>query len=188
MKKRLLFILFAFVYLNVNSQVLSFRTDAVKEYDDNTRTSYITLDGVISSDIIPVIEKEILVNQDVKHFSFYDNTNRSKCMFTSVSSVDGKQIVDMINDIISENIREDKNTQPVDIINDEVFKFNLEGIKDEMHKKQIVEILLRYGWVISADINVDNVCKLVLKKGTEMPEIEKVFENLGLKISLITNR
>lgn len=188
MKKRLLFILFALVYLNVNSQVLSFRTDAVKEYDDNTKTSYITLNVVITPDIIPVIEKEMLVNRDVKYFSFYDSTNRSKCMFTYASSVDEKQIVDMINHIISDNTLKNNNLQSVNILNDEVLKFNLEGIKDEMHKKQIVEILLQYGWVISVDINEDNVCKLILKKGIEIPEIEKVFENLGLKISLITNR
>lgn len=190
MKKNLLLFLFAFLCYGMNAQVLSFTTDAIKEYEDNTRTSYLTLVGVVPAEIRPVIEIEIKSKPDVLNFSFYDNTNLMKCMFSSAISVDEKQIVEMINDVIEKYSLSNTN-QEIQQIGykeaDYAVKFKVSGIKDAEHRQNLINHLNLNDNIISVDINIQNICKMVITKGTDISFIEKLFSELGLKISEINN-
>lgn len=186
-----MFICFAFIYMSVNSQIVSFTTDAVKEYNDNTRTSYITLNGIISEDLRVVIERELVSHPDVSLFSFYDNTNFNKCMFTSAISVDESQLVDMINDIIDNyelTIPDIDMLQTVYFSTTKAVKFKVSGITDGESKSKAIDKLLRDKQVVSVEINPNNICKLEITKETHKDYIKKIFTEVGIEISEITNR
>jgi hypothetical protein len=191
MKKNVLVLLFAFMCVMLNAQILSYNLDSAKEYDNNTRTAYLTLIGTVPIELHPVIQREILANPNVLSFSFYDNTNPLKCMFSSESSVNEMQIVENINEIILNNSSSFmlNNSQiQVENLKEEVLKFTLTGSVEEAQRLHVVDVFSKYSWVKSVDINADNVCKMVLYKDANITEIERIFKELGVETSLITNR
>jgi len=188
MKKTILIctcILCSFV---INAQITSSKLISTKTYENQTQTSYLVLSGYIQEDFKEDLTKQIENHPDIKKFSFYDNTNIMKCMFTSNLSINENQIVDLINDIISEYSLQkivDKNSMVEKSNSLYVLKFNILDIKNESQKQQILNSLTNNELVFSVDINSDNVCKLVLKEEIEIEFIVNIFEDLGLRVSLI---
>jgi hypothetical protein len=191
MKKNVLVFLFVFTSVFINAQIVSYNLDSAKEYDDNTRTAYLTLIGTVPIELHAVIQGEIMAYPNVLSFSFYDNTDAMKCMYSSENSVDEKKIVEIINEIIlnnSSSLTSYNSQLQAECVQEEVLKFTISGAVDEAQRINIVDVFSKYTWVKSVDINPDNVCKMVLFKEANIAEIEKIFKELGLETSLITNR
>ena len=189
MKKVVIIAVLLIIYFSTSAQVISFVTDSEKDYSDSTRTSYLTINGYIPDDARLIIEQEIISHPDVSNFSFYDNTNLMKCMFTSNASIDEKQIVEMINDIISDysQLNPDQNIQQIVYrIDDNSFKFKISGIQNDEYKQKIIGELRLNEKVLSVDINLQNMCKMVVTKETDIQFVEKLFSELGLEITEIT--
>jgi uncharacterized membrane protein len=188
MKKTALFFIIILTGIILNAQVTSSNLISQKIYNDKNQTTYLELSGFIPEYAKEDLTKQIENHPDINKFSFYDNTNIMKCMFTSELSINKKQVVDLINDIISDYSLQKvvNNNSTLGQDNSlQVLKFNILNIKDESQKQQALNALMENDWVSSANINSDNVCKLVLMKEMQMEFIVKVFEDLGLNVSLI---
>ena len=188
MKKTFLFFIIILSGIIINAQVTSSNLLSQKIYDNKSQTTYLELSGFIPEYAKGDLTEQIENHPDIEKFSFYDNTNIMKCMFTSELSMDEKQVVDLINDIISEYSLQkivDKNSMVEKSNSLYVLKFNILDIKNESQKQQILNSLTNNELVFSVDINSDNVCKLVLKEEIEIEFIVNIFEDLGLRVSLI---
>lgn len=108
MKRLFLFI----VLISINSilwaQVEIKKIDAEKVYDNGTKTTYVVLNEVISQEIMPVIERVVIADENIVLFSFYDGNDFSKCMYTCSVAIENDYVIDLINDVISECLKEEK--------------------------------------------------------------------------------
>jgi hypothetical protein len=180
MKKSITFFLIILFGLNLNAQIKSFIVDGSKEYVNKTRTSYLTFSGYIAPELSGVITTEMSKHPLILVFSFYDKTDYLKCMYTSDLRLDDQQVIDLINDIITQNTKpvaayEFPNT--VYSLDTKLVEIKIQGIKTEEHKKQIIQELLRYDQIITVEINKDNYCNIVMNKSMNSQKVKDILIN-----------
>jgi len=190
MKKTFILVfLFLSAYI-VDAQIVSYSVDASKSYDTNKKTIYLSLRGFYTDEAAIFIENEILQNPEIIQFSFYDQTNKKKCMYTADIALTEAEFVEMINDIL-ENFGmgklETDYPQTVYFENEKALKFEIVGVRDEAHRQRIIDELSDNENIISMEIGSGNVCKLVLKRNADMTLIEEYFNDLEVEISRIIN-
>jgi hypothetical protein len=190
MKKVVIIAVLLIIYFSTSAQIISFVTDSEKDYSDSTRTSYLTINGYIPDDALRIIEQEVLSNPEVYHFSFYNLSNKQKCMITCNSNLSNDVIVEIINDILStygllSSENDFRNTYYT--LNDKTVKLRIIGISDELAKSSIVDAVLQNINVVSFEINPENIGKLVIKREVGKDEIFNLFNSLGLGVQEITN-
>ena len=78
MKKLYLFTITMLSVVYLSAQVKDFTVVSSKEYENNTRTSYLELNADLDIESALVIEKELEQNADFSRFSFYTKQNLSK--------------------------------------------------------------------------------------------------------------
>lgn len=101
MKKLFLFI----VLISINSilwaQVEIKKIEAEKEYDNGTKTTYVVLNEEVNQELMPVIERVIVADENIALFSFYDGSDFSKCMYTCDIEIEDDYVIYLLNDVIS---------------------------------------------------------------------------------------
>lgn len=184
-------ILFIVICISVNAQIVSFTVDAEKQYNNDTRTSYLTLTGSIDSDMKLDIEREIVNNPAISTFSFLNDTDAIKCMYTVNNSISDNEIIQMINDIYAVYLNSDSGLDFPNTVygeSDKTVKFIVSGITDEGHKQEIIEAISGDASVVSVEINPDNICKLSVMTNVDKYMIQEMFSDLSLEIVVINKR
>lgn len=184
-------VLFIFICVSLNAQIVSFSVDAEKQYTNNTRTTYLTLTGIIDNEMIVDIEREIINNSDINTFSLYNSSDEIKCMYTVNNSLSDDEIVQMINDIYAVYLNSDIGMDFPNTVYGEfekTVKFMVSGITDEGHKQEIIETISSDASVVSVEINPDNICKLSVMTNVDKYMIEELFSELNLEIVVINKR
>ncbi|MDD4150616.1 MAG: hypothetical protein PHE33_11385 [Bacteroidales bacterium] len=186
MKKTFTLLLLSFMASVLSyAQVTAVSVDSEKNYENNTKTAYLTLRGYYGTDLIEGISEQLNSHPDISLFSFYDNTNNKKCMYTASSDFTELMLVDIINDFMSEYYQFDSSN---DLPNTEYFedikavKFNISGITDDNHKAQIISELSQLDFVTAVEINHQGICKISIGKTTKGDTIRTAFNNLNLEI------
>lgn len=184
-------LLFIVLCISVNAQIVSFSVDAEKQYDNNTKTTYLTLTGSIDNDMIVDIEREIINYPEVNTFAFYKNDAEMKCMYNVNISLSDTEIIQMINDIYDVYLNSDFGIDFPNTVygaDQKTVKFIVSGIIDEGHKQEIIETLSDNPVVVAIEINPQNICKLSVMTNVEKYMIEELFSELDLEIVVINKR
>lgn len=179
------FLIFIFGY-NLNAQIKSFSVDGSKEYPNKTRTSYLTFSGYIAPDLAGIIATEMSKHPLILVFSFYDETDNLKCMYTSDLRLDDEKIVDLINSIILKNNKELIVYEfPNTVYNGDTkfVKVEIQGLENEGAKKQVIDELLKYDQVVSVEINNDNYCSILMKNSMNALKVKDIL--LSQKLVLV---
>ncbi len=186
MKKILLSLLLCIVTsLFAFTQVTKVSVDSEKQYENNTKTAYLTLHGYYDTDLLDGISRQLNSHPDISLFSFYDNANKTKCMYTANAGLSKTILIDLINDFLSDYYEFDHSN---DLPNTEYFedakevKFEVSGIKDDDHKAQIILELSKFGFVNAIKINEQGICKISISKTTRGASIKTAFNDLHLEI------
>lgn len=164
MKKAVLLTIIVLSVLGLQAQIKSFTIDGSKVYDNNTRTSYLTLVGELDKDMADVIVKELESNSDIQKFAFFDSNNLMKCMFTADKSVDEEMIVDFINEVISNYGQEEKplgSFSKAEIYSDYmIVYFKVDGLSEADDLKSFFRVLDDDELILSVEIIDDGLFKL----------------------------
>jgi hypothetical protein len=73
---------------------------ASKTYDNNTKTVYLELNGVLDAETADMIESALESQPDIHKFSFYAAPDYQKCMFTSDTGVSEDVILALMNELV----------------------------------------------------------------------------------------
>jgi len=164
MKKAVLLTIIVLSVLGLQAQIRSFTIDGSKVYENNTRTSYLTLVGELDKDMADVIVKELGSNPDIQKFAFYDKSNLMKCMFTADKSVDEQQIVDLINEVFetyNSDFGSSRKFSKIEVYPDNiVVYFKVDGLADISDLKSFVETLIGDSMIQSVELFDDGLFKL----------------------------
>jgi len=185
MKKIVILFLISGITLISYSQISGFRTNSQKSYQDNKTTVYLELEGHLKTELLEGISENLNSHPDIDLFAFIDPTNPKKCMFTSNSDFTSDNLVDVINDFIREFVEFDNDT---DLSNTFYFdmhkstKFELNRTLDETEKAQLITEVSNQDYVISFEINDENICKLTYFKTTSGNTIRSLFSLFNLEI------
>jgi len=191
MKTIISIILLGFIYFVANAQIISYNVDSEKQYDNDTKTTYLTLIASIDESMMTDIEREIVNNPDITTFSIFQNGTDIKCMYTVNNSISDTEIIQMINDIYAVYLNSDDGLDfPNTVYGDyeKTVKFILSGILDENHKQQIIEEISDNASVVAVEINPDNICKLSVMKNVDKYMIQEMFSELDIEIVVINKR
>lgn len=184
-------ILLSFICIAATAQIISYNVDSEKQYDNDIKTTYLSLTGSIDESIITDIEREIVNNPDITTFSFFQNGTEIKCMYTVNNSISDAEIIQMINDIYAAYLDSDNGLDFPNTVYSEyekTVKFILSGILDEDHKQQIIEEISDNASVVAVEINPDNICKLSVMTNVDKYMIQEMFGELNLEIVVINKR
>jgi hypothetical protein len=165
-------------------QIRYFEINSSKQYPDNTWTAYLELDTTIQNGMQEVITDGIILNPQVKNFSFYNKFDLSKCMFTADISIEAEDIIDMINEIVLDNVDYVSKTFVNVWIseNKKEILFQIEDIASDLQRRQIEEVLMKDELIINAVVNGDD-CKIITT-GNFTPEyIQTTLDRFGVIIS-----
>lgn len=185
MKKIITIILISGISLLSFSQITGFRTNSQKSYQDNKTTVYLELEGHLKTELLEGISENLNSHPDIDLFAFIDPTNPNKCMFTSNSDFTPGNLVDVINDFITEFVEFDNES---DLSNTFYFdmhkstKFKLNRTLNETEKAQLITEVSNQDYVILFEINNENICKLTYLKTTSGNTIRNLFSNFNLEI------
>jgi len=179
MKKLYLFTITLLSVVYLSAQVKDFTIVSSKTYENNTRTSYLTLDANLDDDTAILIEKELEQHPDISRFSFYAKPNLSKCMFTTNISLDEQMVVDLMNEITynfdnTASIKKFKKTNYDGKIYAVAFKLEMPQNKDYI--KDAVNLLNK------DDIIDDIHFELRSYEPINADYVISVFDEFGLKI------
>lgn len=100
MKKLLFFTAIMILANTLFSQVDYYKVMGSKTYDNNTKTVYLDLNGVIDAETARMIEITLEAQTDIHKFSFYAEPNFNKCMFTANVSVHEDEIQALMNEVV----------------------------------------------------------------------------------------
>ncbi len=156
MKNTVLLIIAVTLSIMSYGQIKSFTLISGKEYPNNTRTQYLQLDQAVNQDYHIEIKGEILSHPLITNFSFYDKTDYSQIMFTSDISLNGNDIIDIMNQVIEKSSITSENTNSKVISTQDkylFYKFNISDTLDEALKKQIISALLKDPSIVDVKIS-----------------------------------
>lgn len=191
MKTIISLVLLGFICFVAKAQIISYSVDSEKQYDNDTKTTYLSLTGSIDESIITDIEREIVNNPDITTFSIFQNGTDIKCMYTVNNSISDAEIIQMINDIYAAYLDSDNGLDFPNTVYSEyekTVKFILSGILDQGHKQQIIEEISDNASVVAVEINPDNICKLSVMTNVDKYMIQEMFGELNLEIVVINKR
>lgn len=101
MKRIILLLVFIYFTASGFSQITSFSVESSKDYDDNTRISYLYIEGVSNVNQADHIRDAMMKQPMVHRFTFYEkNVNFNKCMIQADKSLDEIYISNLINGIL----------------------------------------------------------------------------------------
>ncbi len=185
MKKLYLFTITLLSVVYLSAQVKDFTIVSSKTYENNTRTSYLTLDANLDDDTAILIEKELEQHPDISRFSFYAKPNLSKCMFTTNISLDEQMVVDLMNEITynfdnTASIKKFKKTNYDGKIYAVAFKLEMPQNKDYI--KDAVNLLNKDNKFTDIDIIDDIHFELRSYEPINADYVISVFDEFGLKI------
>lgn len=183
MKKTFILVILLVAGFFVQAQVLSYGIDASKSYDNNTKTVYLSLEGFYTETQARFIEKEILLIPEIKHFSFYDQSNSKKCMYSSDVSFDDTEILEILNYLIEKSNlvgQETGSPQAYYAGNQKTIKIFLSNVGN---KSLLIDELYEISGVVSVDINNDNVCKIVMEKDLPWSRVEEKLRENGVNFN-----
>lgn len=169
----------------VFSQVRIGAVDASKTYDDGTRISYLTLEGVLCEDLSEIIVRDIESHPDVLKFSFYNKSNLMQCMLKSTISFDEHVIEGIINNVIAARfgrVEGSKDFKNRGILNEyNISRFSLDIVDNDLVSKIITEFK-ESGFI--SDVNYNgNYFFEVYSLGVIFPEqIESLLQKWGVII------
>lgn len=185
MKKLVLLLASSLICVFTIAQISEVKIDSEKQYENATRTTYLSLDGYYGSELTEGISAHLNSHPDILLFSFYDETNPKKCMYTANNSLNKSILVEIINDFLSGYYQFDMSDDlPYTkyFANVKTVKFNVSGIVDDNHKTQIISTLSLLNFVSEIKINQQNICKISISKTTKGSVIRAVFDELNLEI------
>ena len=185
MKKLYLFTITLLSVVYLSAQVKDFTIVSSKTYENNTRTSYLTLDANLDDDTAILIEKELEQHPDISRFSFYAKPNLSKCMFTTNISLDEQMVVDLMNEITynfdnTASIKKFKKTNYDGKIYAVAFKLEMPQNKDYI--KDAVNLLNKDDKFTDINIIDDIHFELRSYEPINADYVISVFDEFGLKI------
>ncbi|MDD2636563.1 MAG: hypothetical protein PHW82_13810 [Bacteroidales bacterium] len=186
MKKTLTLLVLSFMTSILSyGQVTGVSIDSKKHYENNTTTAYLTLRGYYGTDIIVGMSEHLNAHPDISLFSFYDNKNPKKCMYTANNNLSETTLINIINDFLSEYYE-------FDISNDlshtkyfadnKTVKFKVTGINDDNHKDYIISQLSELEFINAIKINQEGICKINTNKTIKGITIITAFNDLNLGI------
>lgn len=188
MKK--LFILFIAIVVAVmaHGQIRSFSIDASKNYENNTYTSYITLQGEIDSDMAEIITAELKLNSDIQKFSFYDKSNLLKCMVTANQAISETMLVDMINDIFdnqSKILLSEKREFLKSEVSNDVYKvsFLIDGLYNSELSNKICDDFKATSLFVDILITNESICELKSMVSIDFDLVEQIIISNGVTIN-----
>lgn len=185
MKKIVILFLISGISLISFSQISGFRITSQKSYQDEKSTTYLELEGHLKTELLEGISENLNSHPDIDLFAFTDPAYPNKCMFTSNSDFTTADLVDVINDFITEFVEFDNES---DLSNTFYFdmhkssKFKLNRTLNETEKAQLISEVSHQDYVISFEINNENICKLTCLKTTSGNTIRNLFSNFNLEI------
>ncbi|OFY96108.1 MAG: hypothetical protein A3K10_16740 [Bacteroidetes bacterium RIFCSPLOWO2_12_FULL_31_6] len=95
-------ILFFVPFVKTNAQIQSFKYEAFKDYNDNTRIAYFYIDGINSEKEEQFVQNELRKNVEILMFSVYPKTdNLNRCMIKTKSALDETIVKNFINKAIN---------------------------------------------------------------------------------------
>jgi len=188
MKKLFILAALSLLTIGIQAQIDSYVVDASKVYENNTRTSYLTLYGNWDTKIAEIIQQEVIARPGVKEFSFYDASDLAKCMFISETSVDENAIVGIINEVIASFETEGEN-QDIRVFGNsfyenEVYRvvFTLDGVQDHQVITEIYKAFKNDDDI--SDVNFNNDAWELFSPNQLSPcDIESLVKDWGLTIS-----
>ena len=99
--KRLILLSFLVCFAAMSfGQVDYYKIIASKKYENNTKTVYLELDGILDAETASMIEIALEAQPDIHKFSFYAEPNYKKCMFTANVSVHEDEIQALMNEVV----------------------------------------------------------------------------------------
>lgn len=167
-------------------QITSFKLISGKEYPNNTRTQYLQLDQTVDKDLHQIIKTELLNNPLITNFSFYDKSDYSMCMYSSDLSIDGDDIIVLINQVLESKTEIDKDANSKLNKNETVYYFyqykiiNNRNVNDQ---KQIISNLIQNQSIVDAKINNNNILKIKSRQEMSLDEISQILSDFDFFIS-----
>ena len=184
MKKLVLTFTMSLVVYVCFAQITSIDPLSEKNYDDNTKTVYLQMNGYIPVSIKSEIEDELTNLANVKFFSFYDETDLSNCMITCSTEFDLNDIVGAINNLISKSY-DTKNLfdLPGTFYDNstKVVKFITVLNSDLVNLNALLDELRNVSGIILCEVNSDGVFKIILNKNTPWYDVDRIFKEKGVK-------
>lgn len=182
--KKVLVLLFACVsFFWCSAQIVHYDIVSSKTYENNTRTSYLTLVGDYDKTLCDEITSELESYPEIQKFAFYDKTNLMKCMFTAELSFDEEKIVQLINDIVDGG----GNSGSLSFVNIwenttgyEIF-FQIDDITGDLQRRQIEEVLMKDPNITNAVVN-SNDCKIFITELLSPDYIQAILDKFTVKI------
>jgi hypothetical protein len=179
------FVLF-FVFLfavSVSAQIVDFEIVSSKTYDNNTSTTYLTLVGDFDKTLCDEITSDLESYPEIQKFSFYDNTDLMRCMFTADLAFDAEKIVQLINDMVVSG----NNSNSLSFANIwknqngyEIF-FQIDEIVSDLQRRQIEEVLMKDSRIMNAVVNMDD-CKIISTELLSPLYIQDILNKFGIII------
>jgi hypothetical protein len=158
-----------------------------KEYENNTRTTYLVLSEKVSQEYVDIITTEISAQKEVKLFSYYDKTDYSKCMFTVDKSLTESMVVDLINQVIEEHgensQRDERDFSNRGYINNyHITRFTLDTVVGEELLSEIVAILKESEIISDVEYKGNSQFEVTSLKLIYPIDVEYLLLELDIKI------
>ncbi len=186
MKKIVVSFIVLVVSLPAFSQMVNYTIESQKAYENGSKTVYLRFEGDFSAQARAVIEREFKTRIAVRQFSFYDQNNPTKMMFTATSGFSERELDEIMaevhasssetSDAKNTNIRKDRDD--LDYI-----KFDIEGVSSKAEMKRVEAKLKSTDFIEYVAFGNLTECKLAVKKGTDMQDIKQAFETAGVRAS-----
>ncbi len=167
------------------AQIKSFSVDASKVNENDIRTAYLTIDGDLEEEIVPIIETELLKNPEIIKFSFDDN-DLHRCMFESKSALTEEMVIGMIKDIfVNYTPIKPEHTNLVKFENFGEFRFvyfHVSGFGNEQEVKDFIETLVHTKYVLSVERFDDGLYKVKAEQGLTSEDISTLLKKYGASL------
>ncbi|MGM0626075.1 MAG: hypothetical protein ACQES0_09365 [Bacteroidota bacterium] len=180
MRKALLLLCALILVMNGSAQLVSYNIDASKTYENGTKTVYLTLEGEITGQLRSEFEREFKTRSSVSMFRYYDAENPAKCMYTADESFGETELDQIISNVNASLEYVDEPRQ--DRRNTEYKKYQLVIPEGKEARRTAIKLLMSFDYIDYASFGEGNICKLGVRKNTDMKDIQKAFKAAGLNL------
>ena len=181
MKNTVLLIIAVTLSIMSYGQIKSFTLISGKEYPNNTRTQYLQLDQQINPSFHVAIKGKLLSNPLISNFSFYDNADYSQCMYTADLSINGDDIIAIMNKVILSNeeiVKDSETTSKQTTTENKYFFYNF-NIENETNTiNEIIVSLARNPSVVDVKTSDNKSIKVKTIREMTISEFTEIIDNI----------
>jgi hypothetical protein len=186
MRRLIVSLIILAISLPVFSQMVDYTIESQKSYDNGTKTVYLSFQGDFNEHVRAVLEREFKTRVAIKQFSFYNQNDPTKLMYTATSSFGEQELDDIIAEVNASS--GGKTTAKSHNIsakreNLEYMKFHVEGVSSKEEMKRIVQKLKSYDFIEYAAFGSLTECKLAVQQGADVQDVKEAFASAGVRAS-----